>query len=184
MRRKDRAVTDESWIIRFLQTAPYGALATVHGDQPFINSNLFVYNVDKHVIYVHTAHVGRTVANVATHDETAPVCFSVFNMGRLLPAERALEFSTEYEGVVVFGKATIVQDRNEAAEALQLLLDKYAPHLKPGRDYRPITDDELKRTSVFRISISSWTGKKKAVEANFEGAYRFEDILTQAETSA
>jgi nitroimidazol reductase NimA-like FMN-containing flavoprotein (pyridoxamine 5'-phosphate oxidase superfamily) len=93
-------------------------------------------------------------------------------MGRLLPAETALEFSVEYAGVTAFGRATIIEG-DEARHALQLLLDKYAPHLRPGRDYRAITDDELRRTGVFRIDIEEWSAKKKEVDASFPGAFEY-----------
>ena len=59
----------------------------------------------------------------------------------------------------------------EEREALQMLLDKYAPELRPGRDYRAITEGELKRTSVYRIDIEEWTGKLKLVEDEFPGAF-------------
>jgi nitroimidazol reductase NimA-like FMN-containing flavoprotein (pyridoxamine 5'-phosphate oxidase superfamily) len=98
-------------------------------------------------------------------------------MGRLLPAEEALEFSVEYSGVVLFGTAVIVQDDIEATHALQILLDKYAPHLKPGQDYRPPIAAELKRTAVFRINIDKWSGKKKAVAVDFPGAYLYEEVI-------
>lgn len=168
VRRADRAITDAAWIRALLHRAPTGALATVHEGQPFINTNLFVYDEAAHVIYTHTARVGRTRANIETH---APVCFSVSEMGRLLPAEVALEFSVEYNGVVIFGTACVVADMDEARHGLQLLLDKYAPHLRPGEHYRAITDDELKRTTVFRITIDEWSGKQKQVADDFPGAY-------------
>lgn len=174
VRRKDRAIEDDAWIRAYLATAPAGALAMVHDGQPFINSNLFVYAPEKHAIYMHTARIGRTPA---LFDETAPdgqpVCFSTFSMGRLLPADEALEFSVEYEGVTVFGRGRKVDDDTEATYALQLLLDKYAPHLQPGRDYRPITPDELKRTAVYRIEIDNWVGKQKQAEADFPGAFTY-----------
>jgi nitroimidazol reductase NimA-like FMN-containing flavoprotein (pyridoxamine 5'-phosphate oxidase superfamily) len=168
VRRSDRAIEDDGWISGFLHRAAVGTLATVQDGQPFINANLFVYDDAAHVIYMHTARVGRTRANVEGDER---VCFSVHEMGRLLPAEEALEFSVEYAGVVVFGRASIVEDTVEAGHGLQLLLDKYAPHLKPGRDYRPIVDEELARTAVFRIRIESWSGKKKQVEPEFPGAF-------------
>lgn len=168
IRRQERAVTDEAWIRAFLHQAPYGALATVHQGQPFISSNLFVYDEAAHVIYMHTARVGRTRANV---ENEARVCFSVSHMGRLLPADEALEFSVEYAGVTVFGTVEIVADDAEAEHGLQLLLDKYAPHLRPGRDYRPITAQELKRTAVYRINIEQWSGKKKEAPDDFPGAF-------------
>ena len=174
VRRSDRAVTDEEWIKALLHQAPVGYLATVHGDQPFINSNLFVYDEEHHSIYMHTAKVGRTQANVAAHEK---VCFTVTEMGRLLPADVALEFSVEYAGVMVFGTAVIIEEAEEATYGLQILLDKYAPHLKPGQDYRPPIAEELKRTAVYRINIDKWSGKKKEVEADFPGAYFYKDVV-------
>jgi nitroimidazol reductase NimA-like FMN-containing flavoprotein (pyridoxamine 5'-phosphate oxidase superfamily) len=168
VRREDRAVNDEAWIKALLNRAAIGYLATVNDGQPFINSNLFVYDEAKHVIYMHTARVGRTRANVETHEK---VCFTVSEMGRLLPAEEALEFSVEYAGVVAFGTAQVIEENAEMRHGLQLLLDKYFTHLQPGRDYRPIADEELKRTSVYRIDIEHWTGKRKQVEEDFAGAF-------------
>ena len=172
VRRHDRAVEDEAWIRAMLHRVPIGALATMHDGQPFINSNLFVYDEDEHRIYMHTARVGRTQANV---EREQAVCFSISEMGRLLPADEALHFSVEYAGVTVFGAASIIREPQEAGHALQCLLDKYAPHLKPGRDYRPVVDVELAQTTVYRIDIEAWSGKKKQVEPDFPGAYRYED---------
>ncbi|MDP7260267.1 MAG: pyridoxamine 5'-phosphate oxidase family protein, partial [Anaerolineales bacterium] len=136
VRRKDRA-KDDVWIRELLQRAPFGVLATVSEGQPFVNSNLFVYAEAAHAIYVHTAHVGRTPANIECEER---VCFSVSEMGRMLPAEHALKFSVEYAGVTVFGRARVLSDAEEKRYGLQLLLDKYFPHLRSGRDYRAITD--------------------------------------------
>lgn len=180
VRRRDRAVTDEAWIGRVLELAPHGVFAMVHDGQPFINSNLFLFDVGRRAIYAHTAGVGRMQAIVSAATEAdpggAPVCFSTFQMGRLLPADTALEFSTEYAGVTAFGTIAIVRDAEEARSALQRFLDKYAPHLSPGADYRPITDDELARTTVFRMEIDSWSGKRKLAEADFPGAFRYPEI--------
>jgi nitroimidazol reductase NimA-like FMN-containing flavoprotein (pyridoxamine 5'-phosphate oxidase superfamily) len=74
-------------------------------------------------------------------------------------------------GVVVFGRARIVADEVEAERALQQLLDKYAPHLRPGRDYRPIQPEELAVTSVYRIDIEEYSGKQKVAPADHAGAF-------------
>jgi nitroimidazol reductase NimA-like FMN-containing flavoprotein (pyridoxamine 5'-phosphate oxidase superfamily) len=168
VRRRDRAIEDDDWIRELLRRAPIGTLATVYDGQPFLNSNLFVFDEEQHVIYMHTARVGRTQANVERYEA---VCFSVSEMGRLLPADVALEFSVEYAGVVVFGQAEIVKDEALAAHALQLLLDKYFAHLRPGRDYRPTTPQELARTSVYQVRIEQWSGKQKRVADDFPGAF-------------
>jgi nitroimidazol reductase NimA-like FMN-containing flavoprotein (pyridoxamine 5'-phosphate oxidase superfamily)/MOSC domain-containing protein YiiM len=180
MRRSDRAVEDDAWIKYFLHHASVGTLATVHNGQPFVNTNLFVYDEQSHSIIIHTADKGRTRANV---DNENRVCFTIMEMGRLLPDKEALEFSVEYGGVIIFGKSEIVEDLEEATRLLQLLLDKYSPHLTAGIDYRPPVPEELKRTSVFRVQIEEMSAKKKEVGA-FPGAFWYPEqpVLTSVRT--
>lgn len=168
VRRRDRMVEDDAWIAEFLRRTPVGVMATVAGGEPFLNSNLFVYDEARHAIYLHTARHGRTRDNVVS---SRCVSFAAFALGRLLPAKTALEFSAEFESVTVFGEGTIVEDRDEARGAMELLMAKYAPHLRFGVDYGAITDEDLDRTTVFRISVEEWVGKKKQVEPDFPGAF-------------
>ncbi|MEX0749990.1 MAG: pyridoxamine 5'-phosphate oxidase family protein [Dehalococcoidia bacterium] len=170
VRRKDRQVEDDAFIRSLLHRAPMGIMATVRGGQPFINSNMFVFDEAEHVIYMHSARTGRTASNVEAEDA---VCFSVTEMGRLLPSERAFNMSVEYNGVVVFGRARLVEDPLEKRWMLDLLVRKYFPHLAPGDDYRLPNDDELKLTAVYRIVIDEWSGKQKKVEDDFPGAFRY-----------
>ena len=174
IRKRDRAVEDDTWIRSFLRTAPYGVLATLHEGRPFVNSNLFVFDESAHALYLHTARVGRMAANVRAGEEGVATCFSTFKMGRLLPAATAVNFSVEYEGVTAFGRASIIEDFETSRYALQMLLDKYAPHLRPERDYQPVTDEELERTAVYRINIDSWSGKRNEKPSDFPGAFMYE----------
>lgn len=169
-RRKDRAVEDDAWIEAFLQRAPYAVIATSYEGQPFINTNLFVYDPGARAIYFHTNREGRTRFNLEANPRA---CFSVSEMGRLLPADTALEFSVEYSGVTAFGQVRVLSDESEAKHGLQLLLDKYFPHLHPGQEYRPIQPEELDRTAVYRLDIESWSGKRKAIPGDFPGSFYF-----------
>lgn len=170
LRRKDRGVDDEAFLEERLRASAFGVLAMADGDQPVVNINLFAYDATRRVIYLHTARTGRTRETIEANPRVA---FVAGEMGRLLPADEALEFSVEYASVIVFGKAHVVEDEAEARTGLQLLLDRYAPHLRPGEHYRGITDDELERTAVYRVNIEGWSGKRKAAEPDFPGAYRF-----------
>lgn len=177
VRYSKRQVHDEAWIKKFLHRAEYGTFATVQDGQPFMMANLFVYDEDAHAIYFHTALTGRTRTNI---EQNANTCLSVSQMGRLVPAPEALEFSVEYAGVTVFGKTTIVDDEERATRALQMLLDKYFPHLKPGRDYRPIIHEELVRTSVYCMKIEEWSGKENSKEGmGIPGTFYFKDMLKE-----
>lgn len=176
IRRKDRAVADEAWIAALLHRSPLGVLATVYDGQPFVNSNLFVYDESQHTIYLHTARSGQTRTNIE-HDQR--ICFSVSEMGRLLPAAVALDMSVEYAGVTILGRAQVVAGDAEAIHGLNLLLDKYFHHLRPGVDYRPIQPEELARTAVYRITIEAWSGKQKRAAADFPGAFFYSDWRQQ-----
>jgi nitroimidazol reductase NimA-like FMN-containing flavoprotein (pyridoxamine 5'-phosphate oxidase superfamily) len=179
--RRDRG-KDDAWIRSFVKCAPYGFLATVDENaQPFLNSNLFVYHEDQHCIYIHTHRTGQTRKNIQRGEKVA---FSSAIMGRFLPAAEALEFSVEYASVTAFETGRIVKNKQETRSALQMLLDKYSPHLKSGTDYRPITDNELARTAVYRIDIETWSGKQKEVEPNFPGAYELPSLPVPFPTSS
>jgi nitroimidazol reductase NimA-like FMN-containing flavoprotein (pyridoxamine 5'-phosphate oxidase superfamily) len=169
LRRKDRAM-DDDWIRAFLHRAPVGVMATSYQEQPFINTRLFVYDEAAHAIYLHGAKTGRTPAIIAKNHR---VCFSVSEMGRLIPADEAVEVSVEFGGVVVFGRIITVESDTESQHALQLLMDKYFPHLKPEEDYRPTSLQDLKITAVFRIDIESWSGKEKKVMEEGTGAFYY-----------
>jgi uncharacterized protein len=177
VRRQDRVVEDAAWIAEMLQRAPYGTLATALDGQPFAKPTLFVFDASAHVIYLHGAREGRTALTLPVNPR---VCFTVSEMGRVLPADRAKGFALEYAGVVVFGSVTVLEDEEEAKRGLQLLLDKYAPHLRPGNDYEAATPEEVSITNVYRLEIEQWSGKKREEGADFPGAYRYGEFGTTA----
>jgi uncharacterized protein len=171
-RRTEMAVEDVSWIQDFLLHAPFGVIAFIQDDQPYLHTNLFVYETERGVIYMHSGLEGRMPAAAS---KGLPACFTVVEMGRLLPASKAISFDVEYASVVAFGQLTILSDQEQRRHGLQLLLDKYAPHLKAGIDYRPIQPEELDKTVVYQFVIDSWSGKLNQEDKDFRGAYYYPD---------
>lgn len=161
---------DSRWIEALLQRAAMGTLATAVNGQPYQSTLLFVYDAQRRAIYLHTGRKGRVWDNLRANPRA---CFTAAEMGRLLPADTALNFSVEYRSVVAFGNAQLVEDPAEAETALQLFLDKYFPHLHPGQDYRPITAGEREATAVYRLEIEEWSGKKKEAAEDFPGAFHY-----------
>jgi nitroimidazol reductase NimA-like FMN-containing flavoprotein (pyridoxamine 5'-phosphate oxidase superfamily) len=159
-RRADRTMHSEAEIEALLLRAPVGFTATSVEGQPFVHTSLFWYEPESRRIYFHSARQGRTHDNVLHNPR---VCFTAAELGRLLPADTALQFSNEYASVMVFGRARVLENAEEKKRGLQGLLDKYFPDHRPGVDYRPITDDELARTAVYAIEIDGWSGKQKVV---------------------
>ncbi len=169
LRLKDRG-KDDAWIAAFWQKVPFGILATEHTGQTFQKPTLFVYAPEEHVIYFHGALEGRLPQNLQANPRAS---FCAAEMGRLLPADTAMEFGVEYASAVAFGPVRVLSDSAEAECALQLLLDRYFPHLKPGEDYQPIIPEELAITAVYRLDIEAWSGKEDVSPADFPGAFKF-----------
>ena len=167
--RKERA-KDEAWIRAFLTKVPLGMLATDLDGQPFIKPTSFVYAEAEGAIYIHGALVGQMRSNL---ERNPRVSFCVAEMGRLLPADTAMEVGVEYASVVVLGKAELLTDPEQARHALRLLLERYFTRKKYGLDYREILPHELDATAVYKITIESWSGKEEHARPDFPGAFTF-----------
>src|SRR4030042_3003901 len=142
--RKDRA-KDDAWIRAYLQRVPFGMIATEYEGQPFLKPTQFVCVEAENAIYIHGAMLGRMRTNIELNPR---VSFCIAEMGCLLPADTAMEVGVEYASVVVFGRAEVLTEVDQARHGLQLLLDRYFSHLKPGVDYREIIQGELDIPSV------------------------------------
>jgi nitroimidazol reductase NimA-like FMN-containing flavoprotein (pyridoxamine 5'-phosphate oxidase superfamily) len=176
-RRRDRS-KDEEWIKALLHRGEAGVFSAVLEGAPVALPRIFVYDEARDAIYVHGAFGGLTGRVLAQGggEDGVPMAATVYEMGRFLPADEALEFGVEYASVVVSGTAREVSDLEEVGRALRLIMEKYAPHLDSGKDYRPVESDEIVRTAVVRIDIQAWSGKQKTAPENFPGAYWLKDV--------
>ncbi len=147
MRRKDKALPDEA-TADLLQRGEYGVMSTVDDKgQPYGVPLSYVFQND--CLYFHCALEGRKLDNLLSDSR---VSFCVVGHTRVLPAK----FSTEYESVIVIGKASVVQG-GERNEALLGLVDKYSSEFaEEGRRYIEKLD---KKTTVVKIEVVKMTGK-------------------------
>ncbi|MBW2473602.1 MAG: pyridoxamine 5'-phosphate oxidase family protein [Deltaproteobacteria bacterium] len=149
MRRKDKAMQDGA-IIGLLQNGEYGVLSTVDGnEQPYgVPLNYVLMN---NCIYFHCALEGHKLDNLAANRK---VSFCVVGRTKVLPAE----FSTEFESVIVFGRASLIEGE-ERYQALNALIEKYSPEfVSEGSAYIEKFDSQ---TNLVRLEIQHMTGKAK-----------------------
>jgi nitroimidazol reductase NimA-like FMN-containing flavoprotein (pyridoxamine 5'-phosphate oxidase superfamily) len=158
-RRPEHAQSD-AWTRDFLRRARIGHVVTLWDEQPFITPTTFWYDPDRHEIYFHSNVVGRLRANAGRQASPSPACFGASEFGKFLPSNVALEFSVQYESVVAFGAIRVLEEVEAKRRALYGLIGKYFSSLTAGSEYRPITDQELVRTSVYAMAIDSWSGKR------------------------
>jgi uncharacterized protein len=148
---------NDEWIRAFLHQAKVGHVASAQDGQPFINPTTFWFDEANHQIIFHSNVTGRIRSNIESNPR---ICFEASELGKMLPSNVALEFSLQFRSVTVFGKANLINDPEEARRVMYGLIHKYFPTMTAGKDFREITDKELKRTSVYAIKIEEWSGKE------------------------
>jgi len=155
-RRKEYAREDE-WIRAFLHQAQVAHIGTAWDGQPFVTPTNYYYDEPGHRLIFHSNITGRLRANI---EHNPAVCVEVSEMGRYLPSNVSIEFSVQFRSVLVFGTARVLEERDEQKRMLHALINKYFAPMELGRDYRPVTEQELKRTTVYELRIESWSGKE------------------------
>jgi uncharacterized protein len=152
---------DDDWIRAFIKRAQVGHVATSLNDQPFLTPTTFWYDEENHQTIFHSNVAGRIRSNIETNPK---VSMEVSELGKLLPSNVALEFSLQFRSAVIFGTARIISDPIEARRMLYGLISKYFPKMTAGREYREITDKELRATSIYAVKIETWSGKENWAE--------------------
>ena len=155
--RRPHLIRDDDWIRAFLKEAKVAHIATSSEGQPFINPTTFWYDEANHQIVFHSNVAGRVRSNIESNPQ---VSLEASELGKFLPSNVALEFSLQFRSVVVFGTARLVTDPSEARRLLYGLIGKYFPAMTAGKEYREITDKELRATSIYAIQIEEWSGKE------------------------
>ena len=148
---------EDDWIRAFLNEARVAHIATSRDGPPFLNPTTFWFDEENRRVIFHSNIAGRVRSNIETNPK---VSLEASELGKLLPSNVALEFSLQYRSVVVFGTARLITDPAEARRVLYNLIKKYFPTMSAGKEFREITDKELRATSVYAIEIESWSGKE------------------------
>ncbi|MFC7046030.1 pyridoxamine 5'-phosphate oxidase family protein [Halobacteriaceae archaeon GCM10025711] len=175
VRLSQRAVEDDDWIAAFLSRQPTCVLGLVDDGSPYVVNQLFVYDPAEHAIFLHGANTGRT-RTIVERGDSPDASLTVSRMGRLLPAAMPVDFDVEYASVVVDGEIGLVEDPAKKRLALERIMEKFAPHMRPGEDYDPIADSSIERTSVYRIDVDGWSAKRNEKPPDFDGAYDYETV--------
>ena len=114
--------------------------------RPFVIPTGYARVEDK--LYIHGSQASRMLRTLA---QGIDVCVTVTLVDGLVLARSAFHHSMNYRSVLMFGKATLVDDREEKLAALRSLSD----HIIAGRwdDARGPNEQELKATTVLSLPL-------------------------------
>ena len=120
--------------------------------QPFVIPTGYARVRDQ--LFIHGSQVSRMLRTLATGID---VSVAVTLIDGLVLARSAFHHSVNYRSVVIFGRATIVEDR----EAKLAALFAFSEHVVPGRwnDVREPTEQELKATTVLSLPLEEVSAK-------------------------
>ena len=153
VRRQDRLL-EEKRAIELLQNSDYGVLSVTGSDGlPYAIPLNFVWNKES-AVYVHCAETGKKIDALKKNPY---VSFCIVGRVNLLPDK----FTTEYESVIMQGKAELDIRDEEKTAAIELLLNKLSSaYITIGRKYAA---KSFHRTRIIRIDFTQWSGKCKRV---------------------
>lgn len=147
MRRKDRAIPVEE-SIHILTTGEFGVLSTVDAERLPYGVPLNYVFMDN-CIYFHAAYLGHKIDNIANNPQ---VSFCVVGKTQVVSEK----YTSLYESVICFGKASLVEEK-EKLNALIWLLEKYAPK-QIGANKKTMSHS-LDSVAVIKLTIEHFTGK-------------------------
>lgn len=153
VRRQDRLL-DEAAALELLRSGEYGVLSMVSGGGKAYGVPLNYVWDGKDRIYIHCAPEGFKLRSI---ENNPAVSFCVVGRTNVLSSK----FTTEYESVILDGRAYKVTEEKEKRTALELLLDKYSPEDKDAG--MAAMEKSSGRTGVIGLEVSRWSGKTKKV---------------------
>jgi hypothetical protein len=92
-----------------------------------------------------------------TQSTGIPVCFTVTIVDGLVLARSGFHHSVNYRSVMAFGRAAKIEDAEEKHKALEAYIERFLPGR--NRELRPITEQELKATTVLGMTIEEASAK-------------------------
>jgi uncharacterized protein len=164
VRYKQRDCTDEKKIETFLQQTRIGVIGMASEPYPYVVPVNFVWH--NGCVYFHGMGSGKKNEIL---EKNPQVCFTVYEELGTVTDPVPCHADTAYMSVMIFGKVEKLTNFEEAAEALQKLVEKYMPdyysHSLTGKlieKYRSSKDGNA--VSVYRLIRHELTAKENSEE--------------------
>jgi len=147
-----RGAFDRTTIDAILDEALICHVGFVADGQPYVIPTIHTRIGD--ALYVHGSAASRMLRALR---EGVDVCVTITIVDGLVLARSAFHHSMNYRSVVVFGRASVIENRKEKIAALLALSE----HMIPGRwkDVREPNESELQQTTVLSLPIDEASAK-------------------------
>ncbi|MCI8320537.1 MAG: pyridoxamine 5'-phosphate oxidase family protein [Dorea sp.] len=149
MRRKDREVTVSEEIRQVLEACKVCRIGMLDHGKPYIVPMNMGYDYDEKTltIYFHCAREGRKLELLR---ENAQVAFEMDKEIALVEGDTPCQYSFRYASIMGTGKAEIVEDELEKADALAKIMKH-----QTGRDFDVFAENPKMARAVAIIKVSA-----------------------------
>lgn len=159
MRQSTMEVTDKEIINDFLHKTNIGHLGLVDEDVPYVIPLNFVWLHD--CLYFHGAGEGRKTRIIQKNNNA---CFTISEERGVMSNPIPAKVDTAYMSVIIFGKATLLENMDEGRDVMQAMLNKYVP----GYYEKPLAKSHLEKyvstlgskTAIYKITPTDITAKE------------------------
>jgi nitroimidazol reductase NimA-like FMN-containing flavoprotein (pyridoxamine 5'-phosphate oxidase superfamily) len=150
-----RAVYDRELVYGILDEGFICHVGFAVDGRPFVIPTGYARVDDR--LYIHGSQVSRMLRTLA---QGVDVCVTVTLVDGLVLARSAFHHSMNYRSVVIFGRASIVEQRDAKLAALLA----FSEHVIPGRwdEVRAPSEPELKATTVLSLPLAEVSAKVRS----------------------
>lgn len=154
MRHSEKEITDLDELETILRSADICRLAMADDNIPYIVPMNYGYR--DHTLYFHCAPEGRKLEFIRKNPE---VCFEIDCNTTIANTGRPCNWTSRYTSIIGYGKATVVNDPKHKKDALNIIVDHYAP----GTTYT-YPEENVEKVTILKVKITQMTGKKSGPE--------------------
>ncbi|MFH2056660.1 MAG: pyridoxamine 5'-phosphate oxidase family protein [bacterium] len=144
-RRQKQEITDREELLAILDKCDIGWLGMSRADEPYVLPVNFTREGEK--LYIHCSPTGKKIDFLIANPN---VCLTALENPEYIEGRG----NYRYRCVICYGKARLVEDREEMLAAYQSLCAKIDPLVMED-----INDDCLDRSAIICIEIEKLTGK-------------------------
>jgi len=151
MRRKEKAITNQTKMKKILQKTKYITIAMSYNNEPYLVTLSHGYDPECNVIYFHCASEGKKI-DILKHNNIV--------WGQALIDKGYVHGKCDhlFATVMFHGHISFVVDENEKHHALEVMINQL--ERKPEQVMeKQITEKSSKRVNIGRIDIDYMSGK-------------------------
>ncbi|MDF9838330.1 MULTISPECIES: pyridoxamine 5'-phosphate oxidase family protein [unclassified Breznakia] len=155
MRRKEKEIKQIDKLLAVIDQCDVCHLGMAKDNIPYVVPLNFGYSYlnNKLTLYFHCAQDGKKIKILKQNPN---VCFEMYCNGKLINGDIACKYTFQFQSIIGYGKASIINKYNEKITALDLLMKHQS------KSNEPFTYEEklIEKIHVFKIDVISFSGKQ------------------------